>query len=299
MPGQFDKSKKPDESGPAKMRETYDSSGMGEGLEPTGMTRRMNQIETEAVEILFSDAAEEPAVLDDGTKVVPGSMRWFVALAFEMDPDALDLEPSATAAAATRDGYSRMWFTATRLAEFLRRLGYHAIPMGNDTALSQPIAVDAGLGELSRAGTVITPRYGPRVRLAKVLTDLPLVADAPITFGVTEFCEICGDCAKRCPSGAISSGARSHDVGTFGNPGVLKWAADGNKCHQFWTEVGTSCHMCVRVCPFNKPTGRLQETTRALLGFRSRPIDPVDLNLDDLHGHGAGEELHEPGQNDD
>ena len=58
--------------------------------------------------------------------------------------------PRPIAGAATGLGYSRMIEVAVKMAEFVRNLGYNAIPMGNDTALSHPLAVDAGLGELGR-----------------------------------------------------------------------------------------------------------------------------------------------------
>ena len=58
---------------------------------------------------------------------------------------------------------------------------------------SIPIAIDAGLGELGRNGLLVTPKYGPRVRLAKILTNMPLVPDSPIRFGVTEFWKTDGD----------------------------------------------------------------------------------------------------------
>jgi len=59
---------------------------------------------------------------------------------------------------------------------------------------------------LGRNGLLITPQYGPRVRISKVLTDLPLVPDEPIEFGVTEYCEKCKRCAKYCPGQAILRG---------------------------------------------------------------------------------------------
>jgi epoxyqueuosine reductase QueG len=88
-----------------------------------------------------------------------------------------------------------MGFIAPSMARFIQELGYHAMPSGNDTALSIPMAVDAGLGELGRNGILITPKYGPRVRLCKVFTDLPLVHDKPVDLGVQAFCEICKKCA--------------------------------------------------------------------------------------------------------
>ena len=73
--------------------------------------------------------------------------------------------------------------------------GRSNIPAGNDTALSIPIAAQAGLGELSRMGTLVTEEYGSRVRLAKVFTDLEIKPDRPKTFGVWAFCKRCKKCA--------------------------------------------------------------------------------------------------------
>ena len=42
--------------------------------------------------------------------------------------------------------YTGLFFIAGSLAAFIRKLGYHAIPCGNNVALSIPLAVEAGLG---------------------------------------------------------------------------------------------------------------------------------------------------------
>ena len=95
-----------------------------------------------------------------------------------MDAQAIVSSPAFRAGVATGVGYSRMAYAISCLAEFIRHLGYAAIPMGNDTALSIPLAVDSGLGELGRNGLLVTPQYGPCVRICKVFTDLPLATDA-------------------------------------------------------------------------------------------------------------------------
>lgn len=222
-----------------------------------------------------------------GKYFVSRNMKYAIVMAFEMDEDGIGTEHGMIPEAAVAIGYSKMAFTSGSLAQFLRDLGYSAIPMGNDTSLSIPMAIDAGLGELSRAGWLITPKYGPRVRLSKVVTDLPLVPDQPISFGVTEFCEVCGKCAKDCPSGAINPGERNYDAPQpTGNPGVFKWATNGAKCQQYWTDSGVSCSLCIGVCPFNKPEGWLHEATRILIGARSGSIDNILLKLDDVSGYG-------------
>jgi len=64
-------------------------------------------------------------------------------------------------------------------------LGYRAVATMNDTALAIPYALKAGLGEYGRHGLLITKEFGPRVRIGKIFTDLPLAYDRPTSFGVT------------------------------------------------------------------------------------------------------------------
>ena len=184
---------------------------------------------------------------------IPKSINRAIVMAFVMDEDLLDQSPGINGDVATSLGYSRMAVTAVSLARFIRALGYHAIPCMNDTALSVPLAIDAGLGQLGRHGLLITPEYGSNVRLGKVLTDLPIMADQPIDFGVTEFCNNCLLCAKSCPSGSISTGERTMIAeDETGNSGVLKWYIRGESCLRFWQENGTSCSNCIIACPFTK-----------------------------------------------
>lgn len=178
-------------------------------------------------------------------------LKFAIVMAIEMDYEKFassDIEASA----ATGLGYSKMAFVASLLAQFVRNLGYQAIPCGNDTALSIPLAIDAGLGELGRNGLLITRQFGPRVRLCKVLTDLPLKPDRPIDFGVQEFCERCRKCLESCPVHAISEERTTDAKNLSHSSGILKWPVDGESCFRFWCETGIDCSVCIRVCPFNK-----------------------------------------------
>ena len=195
-----------------------------------------------AGEIRFEDVDVPYHDKENAVQVIPNSMKYVIVMAFEMDEVGLSVEHGCESGGSVSNGYSRMAFTAACLAQFIRNMGYNAIPMGNDTGLSVPMAIDAGLGELSRIGIVITPKYGPRIRLAKVLTDMPLKPDRPISFGVTEFCEICGKCAENCPSGAIEPGERSYETPITGNPGAYKWAVSGAKCVQYWANLAPAAH---------------------------------------------------------
>jgi len=194
---------------------------------------------------------------------IPEEFDNIIVMAIEMDPEGIATSPDVPAAAATGIGYSRMAFVLACMGEFIRNLGYEAIQCGNDTALSIPLAIDAGLGELGRNGLLITPQYGPRVRLCKIFTDLPLEPDRPIEFGVKEFCKKCKLCAKYCEAGAISM----DDEPSFkiacrsNNPGVLKWYVNVELCYLFWCENGIDCSTCIKVCPYNTWTAAKAEVT--------------------------------------
>lgn len=83
---------------------------------------------------------------------IPDGCRNAVVMAIAMDYEAMRSAPSGIGGAATGLGYSKMAFAANLLASFIRGLGFRAIPSGNDTALSIPLAMAAGLGESSRMG---------------------------------------------------------------------------------------------------------------------------------------------------
>jgi len=231
---------------------------------------------------------DEPVKLsDDDRAMIPTACRYVIALVYEMDPEASEVAPSCIAAAATASGYARMALTTGTLAAFIRNLGYRAIPMGNDTALSIPTAIDAGLGELGRNGLLVTPKYGSRVRISKLFTDLPLVPDSPIRFGVTEFCETRKKCAALCPSGSITDGPRTREALNMStNPGVLKWPIDAFSCYRFWHENGTDCNTCIYVCPYNKPQSWLHDAARLLIAAKSGPMNRAILGLDNACGYG-------------
>jgi reductive dehalogenase len=216
---------------------------------------------------------------------IPEEYRYAIAMAIEMDYDFMQTAP-AGGSAATGLAYSRMAFVAGSLAQFIRELGYKAIPSGNDTALSIPIAIEAGLGELGRNGLLVTEKFGPRVRLCKIFTDLPLVPDAPRFFGVTEFCRTCMKCADQCPSRAISFEERTTKAPTPSNsPGVFKWPINPERCFKYWIADRMDCANCIRVCPFNQPGGWHHGLVRAVIK-RTTVLNPFFLWFDNLLGHG-------------
>ena len=234
---------------------------------------------------LYSSAyplAEKKSVPND----LSDDFKYAIAITIEMNYKAIQCSPAYPASAATGLGYSKMAFVAGLLAHHIRGMGYQAIACGNDTACSIPIAIDAGLGELARNGLLITRAFGPRIRLAKVFTDLPLVPDKPVEFGVWDFCIKCEKCAEKCPSQSIMYGEPTEKPNNISNrKGVLRWPINAEKCLAFWAANGADCATCIRTCPFNKPAGLLHDSVR--WGIRHlRWLDPFFLWMDDVCGYG-------------
>jgi reductive dehalogenase len=219
---------------------------------------------------------------------LPDDYRYGIVLAIEMDYDFVKTSPTGGSAAATGLGYSKMAFVAGLLAQFIRGMGYGAIPCGNDTALSIPLAIEAGLGELGRNGLLITEKYGPRVRLCKVFSDMPLVPDSPEFIGVDRFCVQCKKCAQFCPSKAISFGVKTTEAITISNiSGVEKWMIDPEKCFRFWAANRTDCSNCIRVCPFNQKGGWHHDIARSFIKYLPW-LNPVFLWLHDVLNYDQG-----------
>ena len=184
-------------------------------------------------------------------------LKYAIVMAIEMDFASIRKSPGFAASAAVSTAYSNMAEVSSKLAKYIRGLGWEALPSGNDTSASIPLAIDAGLGELGRLGLLMTPQFGPRQRICKVYTDLPLLPDRPIDFGMQKFCELCQACAHACPVQAIPRGERNLELTSISNrPGIRRWHVDVGKCLQFWVANGGSlqglsdCANCVSACPW-------------------------------------------------
>ena len=245
--------------------------------------------------IKFSDEPgyeqyHQPMRLDDGTRVIPKEMKYVVVLLHEWgkDVEGTDHAPTLLTEGLSTLAYARMAPTLWMLAEFIRGLGYNAIPAANDTALSIPLAVDAGLGQLGRHGLLINPKIGSRCRISKIITDLPLEPAGAVDSGITEFCNACLKCVPKCGTGAITKGNRSFEpLDESNGTGVLSWKVDAKKCMTFQIRVGTTCSTCVRRCAWTKPPHKMYAVPRFFIrNFRWRWLNKTWVWLDDRLGHG-------------
>jgi epoxyqueuosine reductase len=106
-------------------------------------------------------------------------------------------------------------------------------------------ATMAGLGWIGKNGLLVTPEYGPRVRLGTVLTNIELPYGRPIT---ESRCGDCRVCVSRCPAKALH--------GTLWTQGIeRKEIVDAHACSTFMHDNyrhigrGSVCGVCIRSCP--------------------------------------------------
>jgi reductive dehalogenase len=204
-----------------------------------------------------------------------------IVMAKEMNYERIATTPSWYDHFEVGKTYQDITVLGVHLANYIGQLGYpaHASVVGNDTVFHVPLAVYAGLGEYSRMGRLITKKFGPRVRLCTVTTDLPLEIDNPIDLKVEHFCQICKKCAINCPAQSIP-----HNNEKVGIRGFLKWEENADDCYRFWRKnprKWQSCTRCIAVCPWNKPNNLLHKFVSAVAS-RYEWSHKVILFFDDL-----------------
>jgi epoxyqueuosine reductase QueG len=101
----------------------------------------------------------------------------------------------------------------------------------------------AGIGVFGKNSLLLSPDYGPRIRLTSVITDAALEPSAPLD---VDLCEDCNICLHGCPVDALEG------------PGIVNKAV----CDANHVSVGERlqladseqiCGVCIRVCPVGLP----------------------------------------------
>jgi len=139
----------------------------------------------------------------------------------------------------------------------LQEWGYKAFPIPTSQTIDlkqhkghlshKMVATRAGLGWIGKNALLITPKFGPRVRLTSVLTDAPLWTGKPVE---ESQCGKCQACVKACPVNAIRGENWSF---TSKRADLLDVYGCAKKIDQAKAELGAPvCGVCVQACPKGK-----------------------------------------------
>ncbi|MBI9046446.1 MAG: 4Fe-4S dicluster domain-containing protein [Anaerolineaceae bacterium] len=178
---------------------------------------------------------------------IENTHKFAIALSVEMNYEMVGPNPTTPGSLETAKQYVEVGRAAVQLANAIRLMGYpaRAHVEGNYHVICPLVAQDAGLGEIGRMGVIMTPKHGPRVRLAVVTTELALnIDERPDGSAILDFCTICKKCAENCPSQSIPFDDRIE------LDDALRWKIDGDGCLRYWNTAGTDCGRCLSVCPY-------------------------------------------------
>ena len=203
--------------------------------------------------------------------------------------------------------YLYMPMTIINLAKMIEDSGYEAVPMGHQSDwraidnvgylnqnYSRPVAPGkaspdvminlriaaflCGVGEIGYSKMLITPEFGPRVRVGIIITELELEPDPIIEPGT--LCNRCMACVRECPGNCIPADRTIKDnVGGYD----LEWAdVDMGKCARAFVGAeqnepgetydyygdGNNDYKPSSISPFNKKPHNLYNTGQAICGAK-------------------------------
>ncbi len=230
----------------------------------------------------------------DGGRPVEADHKYAVVMLIDQEYDTMEgaSGDDFISGAQSMRAYMRGSVVAGIMAEHLRALGFSSRAQSNadSEVLHIPLILLAGLGELSRIGElVLNPFVGPRFKSVIMTTNMPLVPDKPIDFGLQYFCSNCVKCARECPCDAITWG----DKVMFN--GYEMWKLDAERCarYRLTNQRGLACGRFMKTCPLNKVVtwdGPIATQVASWLGINARwakpYLVPIATWADDWLGHG-------------
>jgi ferredoxin len=192
--------------------------------------------------------------------------RYALIVSQEMKKDRIDYAPGFQAGQEVMRVYGSLGLVVNDIARWLRK---HSVrcqsnhPMGGLTN-TPSLAGKAGMGWQGHSGLLVTPEYGPRVRLAPVFIEHKIFefTDNREHDWIEEYCELCKLCAKACPIQAINP---KKNVAIDNVPGVdaMRTCIDRESCFEYFNKT-MGCSVCVKVCPFSNGGDVYKQLKRVL-----------------------------------
>ena len=153
---------------------------------------------------------------------------------------------------------SKLDCAAHQLCEELEDAGYRAFVMpgiGKGYQSGEPgiishiaLARLSGMGSMGDGGMLLTPEFGPRIRLSTILTDCPFPAnEADLS---KKICTSCGLCKQYCPSGAITG--NHFDLEQPAKQYINKEVCSAYRNKRPEIVGNRFCNLCMAVCPIGK-----------------------------------------------
>jgi|Deesub1362A_J573_1020465.scaffolds.fasta_scaffold00032_62 epoxyqueuosine reductase QueG len=140
---------------------------------------------------------------------------------------------------------------ALKLSFKIEEMGFRALPIPASQIVDwktqkahlshKMIAKKAGMGWIGRNNLIVHPEKGAKIRLATILTDMPLKIDTPID----RICTVCRKCVEICPADALGETPEDYNMER-----CLEKLREFAKKYGFGSQH--ICGLCVKVCNAEK-----------------------------------------------
>lgn len=221
-----------------------------------------SKLGVELIGVASIETSSSKELKDGATSLLPG-VKSVIVVGKEIYKEVVALlEPSKGAGEAERGELlgphsdylnGRLTKAVYDLSDLFRKEGYRSLPM---PAAGCPVdqrflyslfsykhaAKFSGLGTIGRHSLLITAQYGPRVRLACLLTETALES-SPLE--QRDYCIDCNVCIRECPAKAleIPEQGEAYSMNKFA-------------CRTY-RQAGLTCSVCMKVC--DEVVGRCQK----------------------------------------
>ena len=126
-----------------------------------------------------------------------------IVISHEMPQEILDVGAGIEAQDLNNDLYENFGKLTYSISDYLRENGYEtyvAHPREEKIEFSK-LAERANMGYIGKSGLLISPKFGPRQKIAAVLVN---IKNLPVTetnehSWIREYCESCNSCIRKCP----------------------------------------------------------------------------------------------------
>ena len=137
-------------------------------------------------------------------------------------------------------------------ADFLKAEGYETFLQGSKEHRILPhktIATLSGLGWIGKNNLLITPEFGPAVRLASLFTNAPLPSGEPI---LESRCGNCTACVDACPGKALKGVLWKAGMSLEEILNVDVCRETRNGIWSTWDKPYGLSENCIAACPYTK-----------------------------------------------
>jgi len=216
------------------------------------METMKDKLDVELLGVTSIGRSAPKKLTETATSLLPGA-RSVVVLAKEVYKEVVALLQPSKEAGEVEHGEllgahtdylnGRLNRAVHELANLFRKEGYRSLPLPVLGPMDQRFltalfsykhaAELAGLGTIGRHSLLITPEFGPRVRLACLLTEAPLKA-SPLA--EKDYCSKCNACIRKCPAQALQVPRRGEAYS------INKFAC------RTYRLAGLNCGVCMKTC---------------------------------------------------